>query len=121
MNVVGSRPDGWWEDRPAAMARLVGLLRAFADEESAEVTVVFDGARRPEVAAAGGSGVTILFAADEGAAEADDLIVDLAASTPSPLHVVTSDVALAERLPDAVEVVGGGGFRDRIERLREVE
>lgn len=27
-NVVGSRPDGWWRDRPAAARRLVGQLVA---------------------------------------------------------------------------------------------
>src|SRR5690606_26288861 len=26
MNVIGSRADGWWRDRDAAMARLVDLL-----------------------------------------------------------------------------------------------
>jgi hypothetical protein len=26
MNVIGTRPDGWWRDRHAAMVRLVDLL-----------------------------------------------------------------------------------------------
>ncbi|MGE5857760.1 MAG: RNA-binding protein, partial [Solirubrobacterales bacterium] len=26
MNVIGSRPDGWWKDRHAAMLRLVDQL-----------------------------------------------------------------------------------------------
>ena len=30
MNVLGSRPDGWWRDRPAAMERLTRRLAAFA-------------------------------------------------------------------------------------------
>ena len=29
-NVVGSRPDGWWRDRPGAARRLVAELQAFA-------------------------------------------------------------------------------------------
>ena len=28
MNVIGSRPDGWWKDRHAAMAGLVESLEA---------------------------------------------------------------------------------------------
>jgi hypothetical protein len=26
MNVIGTRPDGWWRDRDAAMLHLVDLL-----------------------------------------------------------------------------------------------
>ncbi|MBM3141325.1 MAG: NTP pyrophosphohydrolase, partial [Chloroflexi bacterium] len=26
MNVIGSRPDGWWRDRPGAARRLVRAL-----------------------------------------------------------------------------------------------
>ena len=30
MNVIGSRPDGWWRDRDGAMRRLVDQVRAWA-------------------------------------------------------------------------------------------
>ena len=40
MNVIGSRPDGWWRDRRAAMRRLVADLRGALGEP---VTVVLDG------------------------------------------------------------------------------
>src|SRR5690242_20378972 len=43
MNVIGSRPDGWWRDRPAAMRALAERLGAYAAETGDEVTVVFDG------------------------------------------------------------------------------
>ena len=39
MNVIGSRPDGWWRDREGAMRRLVDDVRAWAD---GDVTVVLD-------------------------------------------------------------------------------
>jgi predicted RNA-binding protein with PIN domain len=42
-NVMGSRPDGWWRDRPAAMQRLVSALDDLAAETGDEVAVVFDG------------------------------------------------------------------------------
>jgi predicted RNA-binding protein with PIN domain len=52
MNVLGSRPDGWWRDRPAAMERLVHRLDAFAEREGEDVTVVFDGREHERVAGA---------------------------------------------------------------------
>jgi hypothetical protein len=42
-NVVGSRPDGWWRDRPGAAARLVAAL--------GPVAVILEGAARSGVAA----------------------------------------------------------------------
>ena len=42
MNVIGSRPDGWWRDRRGAMAALVEHLEHWAATEGAEVTVVFE-------------------------------------------------------------------------------
>jgi hypothetical protein len=32
MNVIGSRPTGWWRDRSKAMRELVQELEAFAGE-----------------------------------------------------------------------------------------
>jgi hypothetical protein len=46
MNVIGSRPDGWWRDRRGAMRRLVESLERFAAAHpDDEVAVVLDGAR----------------------------------------------------------------------------
>ena len=52
MNVLGSRPDGWWRDRPAAMERLARRLDAFAGREGLRLTVVFDGREHARLAAA---------------------------------------------------------------------
>ena len=42
LNALGSRPDGWWRDRPRAMGRLVARLAALAAEEPGlAVEVVF--------------------------------------------------------------------------------
>ena len=43
MNVIGSRPDGWWRDRRGAMRRLVEELGSLARVSSEPVTVVLDG------------------------------------------------------------------------------
>jgi hypothetical protein len=37
MNVIGTRPDGWWRDRDAAMLRLVDLLERWAAAEGEDV------------------------------------------------------------------------------------
>src|SRR4051812_42987398 len=41
MNVIGSRPDGWWRDREGAIRRFVDTVRAWAPGGD-EVTVVLD-------------------------------------------------------------------------------
>jgi predicted RNA-binding protein with PIN domain len=42
MNVIGSRPDGWWRNRRLAMDRLVEQLERWSAAEGHEVTVVFE-------------------------------------------------------------------------------
>jgi hypothetical protein len=48
-NVIGSRPDGWWRDRPGAAARLVSALAAAlrSGALTGPVVVVLEGAARP--------------------------------------------------------------------------
>jgi len=49
MNVIGTRPDGWWKDRHAAMERLVGLLESWAAVTGDDITVVFERAPSPPI------------------------------------------------------------------------
>ena len=114
MNVIGSRPTGWWRDRPGAMRDLVEELDQFASREGDEVTVVFDGRSfdldSPRV------GVT--FASRRGPNAADDDIAELVASDaePATLSVVTSDSDLARRVRErGAAVVGAGEFRRRLD------
>jgi uncharacterized protein YaiI (UPF0178 family) len=112
MNVIGSRPTGWWRDRPRAMRELVEEL----DRLEEPVTVVFDG--RP-FDLDGGEWVEVLFASRRGPNAADDDIAALAAAEAGDeLRVVTSDAGLAERVRrSGAEVVGAGAFRERLDRL----
>ncbi|HEX2415982.1 MAG TPA: NYN domain-containing protein [Thermoleophilaceae bacterium] len=114
MNVIGSRPDGWWRDRPGAMRSLADELGELARSSGESVTVVFDG--RPfELEPAGG--VTIEFARRRGRDAADDDIVQLVEGDEDPgsLTVVTSDGALSERVARAgARVLGAGEFRRRL-------
>lgn len=115
MNVIGSRPDGWWRDRARAMRALVASLAEFAAETGDAVTVVFDG--RPVAMPEHGQPLLQVEFAPGGPNAADREIARLAAAEPEPgrVRVVTSDRALAERVRAAgAEVVPAAGFRTRL-------
>ena len=117
MNVIGSRPDGWWRDRTGAMRRLTAELDALARDTGEPVTVVFDG--RPFPVQDAGD-IDVRFASRSGRNAADDDIADLVAGAADPgeLRVVTSDRELAERVrAHGVEVVGAKQFRDRLDHV----
>ena len=106
MNVIGSRPDGWWRDRRGAMRRLVEELGGLGDP----VTVVLDGSPFELE----GGPVDVRFASRRGPNAADD---DIAARAEPGLTVVTSDRELARRSREGgAEVVGAGEFLRRLER-----
>ena len=113
-NALGSRPDGWWRDRPAAMERLVGELAGLAGRLGPDVAVevCFDGRPHERVVAAAGTGVTVSFAGP-GANAADRMI----AARVRELHgerralVVSSDKRLGAAVKAAGgETVGAGAF-----------
>jgi predicted RNA-binding protein with PIN domain len=113
MNVIGSRPTGWWHDRPGAMQQLVHELLVLEEP----VTVVFDG--RPFPVQDAGD-IDVRFASRSGRNAADDDIADLVAGAAEPgeLRVVTSDRELAERVrAHGAEVVGAKQFRDRLDHV----
>ncbi len=121
MNVLASRPDGWWRDRAAARRRLVAELAALQRRTGSPVVVVFDG--RPqagEVEEGAAHGLEVRFAGG-GPGAADDVIATLAAALadPTTATVVTSDAALRRRVEGVgVRVIGAGTFR-RVLRGRD--
>jgi 8-oxo-dGTP diphosphatase len=110
-NVVGSVPDGWWHDRPAAARRLIARIARLAEGgvpagalELPEHTwfpewaVVVEGQAR--AAGDGAAGVQVVRAPASG----DDAIVTEAVRLVEAGHsvsVVTSDRELARRVTDA--------------------
>ena len=68
MNVIGSRPDGWWRDRERAIARLVGQVDRWAEHADERVTVMLEHEPREEVVA---ERVEVAWAPDRGADAAD--------------------------------------------------
>ena len=117
MNLIGSRPDGWWRNLDAAVTRTIAELSAYAGASNEDVSVVFDG--RPEGVRAGAHGsVTVAFASSAGRDAADDEIARMVAedSAPESIRVVTSDRRLAERVSRrGASVVSASAFRRRLE------
>ncbi|MBO0864607.1 MAG: NYN domain-containing protein [Mycobacterium sp.] len=97
MNVIGTRPDGWWEDRRRAMVALVERLDRWASEQGDHVTVVFE---QPPSTAIPSSVTEVAYAPTAAANSADDEIVRLvnADARPHEICVVTSDRALTDRV-----------------------
>jgi predicted RNA-binding protein with PIN domain len=117
MNVIGTRPDGWWRDRDAAMLRLVDELERWAAAEGEDVTVVFERAPRPPIRS---TVVEVVHAPKPKRDAADDEIVRRLRSEQNPeqVLVVTSDRWLADRASAAgATVVGARSFRARLEGL----
>ena len=100
MNVIGSRPTGWWRDRRAAVRRLLDATRRLVAVTHEPVTLVVDGRPSPDLPECEVEGVRVVYAERRGAGAADDRIVQLVASEPAPggVRVVTSDRALQARV-----------------------
>jgi predicted RNA-binding protein with PIN domain/aminoglycoside phosphotransferase len=116
-NVVGTRPDGWWRDLPAAVARLLDEIVRWHDEAGEEVLVVVDGHPTARVPEGRSYGVDVRYAHSRARDAADDEIVRIVAARPAPgdTTVVTSDRALRDRVTGlGAGTEGAGRFLDRI-------
>jgi predicted RNA-binding protein with PIN domain len=119
MNLIGSRPDRWWNDRDGAVRRLITELDRFAAATGEDLTVVFD-RRPPDVDPGRHGAVGVAFASRRGRNAADDEIVDMLAGAPEPggARVVTSDRRLAERVRElGAGVEPSSRFRRRIDQV----
>lgn len=94
-NVIGSRPTGWWRDRPGATRRFTERVRATvtAGRLARPVTLVLEGRARAGVDEGEVDGVEVVHAPGEG----DDTIAAIAAANRAVV-VVTADRELAERI-----------------------
>src|SRR2546422_7840651 len=121
MNLIGSRPDRWWNDPDRAVRRLIEQLDAYASVSGDDVTVVFD--RRPRDVQPGLHGrAMVAFATRRGRNAADHEIVQMVAqdSAPQALQVVTSDRRLAERVRElCASVTPSTSFRRRLDAALE--
>ncbi len=96
MNVIGTRPDGWWKDRDGAMLRLVDQIERWAAAAGEEVTVVFERPPSPPIRS---SVIDVAHAPRPKPHAADDEIVRRlrGLSGNAEVRVVTSDRWLADQ------------------------
>lgn len=94
-NVVGSRPDGWWRDRPGAARRLHTRLAALP--AAAELVLVLEGAARGGVPEGVLDGVRVVHAPRDGDAT---VVAETARARKAgrTVHVVTADRELRARV-----------------------
>lgn len=113
-NVVGSRPDGWWKDRPGAATRLHARLLE-TPKLARRVVLVLEGRARAGVPEAVTDAVEVVHAAHEG----DPRIVDEATralTAGQTVSVVTADRRLGEQLERlGATLLRPGWLLDRIE------
>jgi hypothetical protein len=100
-NVVGSRPDGWWRDRPGAARRLHHRL-AVADTDHDEVVLVLEGQAKAGVPAGTDGHLRTVHAARDGDAAMLEVVRDAVAAG-DRVVAITADRGLQSQ----VEVVGG--------------
>jgi len=122
-NVVGSRPDGWWRDRPGAARRLTTSVAALAQQGLdapppsltlpqpalwfPDYAVVLEGqAKAAADDAPQDPRLRVVTAPGSG----DDTIAGLAAETPGQRLVVTADRELRQRCESAGAAVTGPGW-----------
>ena len=111
-NVIGSRPTGWWRDRPGATRVFTERVRATvtAGRLDPPVTIVLEGRARAAADEADVDGVEVVHAPGEG----DDTIAAIAEAN-RDVVVVTADRELSERVRAAnAEVVGPGWLLDQL-------
>ncbi len=117
MNVIGSRPDGWWRDRAGAVRRLVGQVDRWAEGGEERVTVMLEREPHEEIEA---DRVEVAWASAGGRDAADREIL---ARLPDWLAedevvVVTSDRDLREKARVAgAEVESSRPFRAALDEL----
>ncbi|MGA8745455.1 MAG: NYN domain-containing protein [Solirubrobacterales bacterium] len=117
MNVIGSRPDGWWRDRSAAIERLVAHLDRWAAEVDDDVTVVLE---QPPSRPLPAEQIEIVWAPQPGPNSADKEILRRLDGwlAEGEVTVVTSDRDLAERAQaKGAAAESAAAFRDRLDAL----
>ena len=119
-NVIGSRPDGWWRDRPGAARRLLTKLAVLQQHLEDTDIIVPQGAARAAVSgpdAPDTGELSVVLAPGSG----DDTIAAITAeSTAQPntpeVTVVTADRGLRQRIePTGATPVGTRWLLDQLD------
>jgi len=113
-NVIGSRPTGWWKDRPGAARTFVERVRnAVRKGQLTEpVVVVLEGMACDGAEPGVADGVTVIHAPRSG----DDMVLEVIADADAAVTLVTADRALSEKARDlGADVVRPGWFLGRLD------
>jgi predicted RNA-binding protein with PIN domain len=122
MNVIGTRPDGWWRDRAGATRRLLTRLQALRRVTGEPVTLVLDGRPLPDVPEGDHDDVQVLYARRGGRDAADDRLVEFVRDLDDPgdVTVVTSDRGLRARAHElGATVVGAASLLADLDHLTD--
>lgn len=116
-NVMGSRPDGWWRDRPGAARRLLAELTPLAGQ--GEVLVVLEGTARRAADPGTVDGVAVVHAPQSGDDEIVRVVAEAEAGGPKRnIVVVTADRGLCARVQElGAETVGPRWLWERIDAV----
>lgn len=112
-NVIGSRPTGWWRDRPGAARELTRRVRQAVAEGTlpGPVVLVLEGQAKQGVEEGLADGVEVVHAPGHG----DDTIASLAAERDATVVLVSADRGLADRARrTGAEVVGPTWLLDKL-------
>jgi predicted RNA-binding protein with PIN domain len=115
MNVIGTRPDGWWNDPDKAVRKFVAAVDEHARASGKDMTVVLDKdpGELPDTPT-----IKVVVARRRGRNAADHEIEDLVGSDPDPgsLLIVTSDRKLADEVTAmGATVTSSGRFRRELD------
>ena len=115
MNVIGSRPDRWWNDPDRAMRMFAEKVEAHAATTGKDITVVFDKdpGRLPKT-----QHIEVVIARRRGRNAADYEIAQIVNddNDPENLCVVTSDKRLIDEITQSgAKVISAGRFRDELD------
>lgn len=112
-NVVGSRPTGWWKNRPKAAGEFVRVVRAGAASGRlpTPIVVVLEGQARSGAQEGIAEGVEVVHARGVG----DDTLVAVVETASEPVLFVSSDRGLRTRVERVgVRVVGPSWIWERL-------
>ena len=112
-NVVGSRPTGWWRDRPGAARELITRVRraAAAGTLPRPVVLVLEGRAKEGAVEGFADGVEVVHAPGHG----DDTLAALATDSGEAVVLVSADRDLAQRVRrSGAEVVSPTWLLDRL-------
>lgn len=120
MNVLGSRPTGWWHDRDGALRELAARVRRYADHTGTPVTFVIDGAPIEGLPEEHEGHFRVQYAPRRGPDAADDRIVELVEAADKEVTVVSADRELRERAEArGAQLLGPSAFLEAVDEAQD--